>query len=339
MQHVVDAFAAALEADLLTADDFRRARRLAVALDDAVGDQARAGGAARRRARRRSRRALAVGDHLQRPGADLLEGAGRGDPVAERLGAGGVEGAEVGGSEPGSDSAARISGRVTVPSSRSVPRALPVRSGGPATSSTSSRSWKARPISAPKAPSASASRPRRQAHSKRARGLQPAALQVALLGDRGVVGVLALGQLAAGERDRGRGEQLDRARVAGRGEQREGAGEEQVAGRDGARRGRRRRPRSAGRGAAARRRGRRRGRASPCGRARPRPRRAPRRRRRRGRRRAGPASGAGACRPPPASRRRRRRAARRGRRPARAAAPRPRRGGPVASGSRRRAPP
>ena len=59
----------------------------AVALDDAVGDEveqlALLGvelGAARG-AR------LAVGDHLERPGADPLQGAGGGDPVAERLGA------------------------------------------------------------------------------------------------------------------------------------------------------------------------------------------------------------------------------------------------------------
>ena len=50
---------------------------------------------------------------------------------------------------------ARISGRVTVPSSRSVPRALPVRSAGPVTSSTSSSSWKARPISRPNPASSS----------------------------------------------------------------------------------------------------------------------------------------------------------------------------------------
>ena len=46
----------------------------------------------------------------------------------------------------GSRSRARISGSVTVPSSRSVPRGLPVRSAGPDTSSTSSSSWKARPM-------------------------------------------------------------------------------------------------------------------------------------------------------------------------------------------------
>ena len=68
-----------------------------------------------------------------------------------------------------SASRAQISGRVTVPSSRSVPRALPVRSGGPATSSTSSSIWKARPISRPNAVSASSAagsgRPTVQAHS------------------------------------------------------------------------------------------------------------------------------------------------------------------------------
>ncbi len=108
------------------------------------------------------------------------------------------------------------------------------------------------------------------------RGLQSAAVQVALLGDLEVEGIVALGQLAAGQGDRGVGEQLDRAGVAGVGEQGEGAGEQQVAGGDGAGRGPRWRRRSGGRGAAAPRRGRRRGRASPCGPARSRSRRGPR---------------------------------------------------------------
>ena len=56
-----------------------------------------------------------------------------------------------------SRSRARISGSVTVPSSRSVPGVLPVRSAGPETSSTSSRIWKARPMRRANAPSASAS--------------------------------------------------------------------------------------------------------------------------------------------------------------------------------------
>ena len=54
----------------------------------------------------------------------------------------------------GSRSRATISGSVTVPSSRSAPRCLPVRSAGPETSSTSSSSWKASPIRRPNAPAA-----------------------------------------------------------------------------------------------------------------------------------------------------------------------------------------
>ena len=135
---------------------------------------------------------------------------------------------------PGSAAAASISGSVTVPSSRSVPRALPVRSGGPATSRTSSSSWKARPTSAPKSRSALVVVAEQAGALEQRRRLQPAALEVALLGDRQVEGVLALGQLAAGERHRGVGEQRDRAAVAGVGEQGEGAREQQVAGGDGA---------------------------------------------------------------------------------------------------------
>ena len=135
---------------------------------------------------------------------------------------------------PGSVAAASISGSVTVPSSRSVPRALPVRSGGPVTSSTSSSSWKARPTSAPKARRCSLVAAEQAGALEQLRRLQPAALQVALLGDAEVEGVVALRQLAAGEGDRGLGEQGDRAGVAGLGEQREGAREEQVAGGDGA---------------------------------------------------------------------------------------------------------
>ncbi len=135
---------------------------------------------------------------------------------------------------PASAAAASISGRVTVPSSRSVPRALPVRSGGPLTSRTSSSSWKARPISAPNSRSASSSRPEQAGALEQAPGLQPAAREVALLVEAEVEGVLALRQLAAGEGDRGVGEQRHRARVAGLGEQGEGAREEQVAGGGGA---------------------------------------------------------------------------------------------------------
>ena len=213
---------------------------------------------------------------------------------------------------PGSLFAASISGRVTVPSSRSVPRALPVRSGGPLTSRTSSSSWKASPISAPNSRSALVVAAEQAGALEQARRLQPAAVEVALLADVEVEGVVALGQLAAGERHRGVGEQGDRAGVAGLGEEGEGAREEQVAGGDGALAAR---GGGDGRQPAAQRRGvedvvvdqgrhvdqldRRRG--------------ADRRRRRaRARRRAGPASAAAACRRRRGSPRRRRRESRRG---------------------------
>ena len=83
---MAEAFVAALAADLISADDFA-CRPLAVALDDAVGDQRRAAGAVRARSRRASSRRFAVGDHLQGPRPDLVQRAGGGDPVAERLGA------------------------------------------------------------------------------------------------------------------------------------------------------------------------------------------------------------------------------------------------------------
>ena len=84
---------------------------------------------------------------------------------------------------PGSAAAASISGRVTVPSSRSVPRALPVRSGGPATSRTSSSSWKARPTSAAERPQALVVAAEQAGALEQLRRLQPAAVEVALLGD------------------------------------------------------------------------------------------------------------------------------------------------------------
>ena len=69
-----------------------------------------------------------------------------------------------------SRSRARISGSVTVPSSRSVPRCLPVRAAGPETSSTSSSSWKARPMRRPNAPSAATCvAPRAAPRARRAR--------------------------------------------------------------------------------------------------------------------------------------------------------------------------
>ena len=117
---------------------------------------------------------------------------------------------------PGRARAATISGRVTVPSSRSVPRALPVRSGGPVTSRTSSSSWKARPISAPKSRSALVVAAEQAGALEQRRGLQPAALEVALLGDRECRRRPGAGRARRGRARPRRGEQLDRARVAGR---------------------------------------------------------------------------------------------------------------------------
>ena len=87
-----------------------------------------------------------------------------------------------------------MKGSVTVPSSRSVPRALPVRSTGPETSSTSSSTWKASPMRRANAPSASRQRGRalgRRERTQPAGGLeqrgrlQLAAREVALDGDVG----------------------------------------------------------------------------------------------------------------------------------------------------------
>ena len=61
------------------------------------------------------------------------------------------------------------------------------------------------------------------------RGLQPAAIEVASLRDRGVVGVLSLGELPLAKRDRGGREQRHRPPVVRLGEERESAREEQVA--------------------------------------------------------------------------------------------------------------
>ena len=99
---------------------------------------------------------------------------------------------------------ARISGSVTVPSSRSAPRGLPVRSGGPRMSRTSSSIWNATPIRSPNAPSdLGTGSPRQRAElARRAeqdRGLQPAALEIALDGDVARPRVVALHQLAGGE--------------------------------------------------------------------------------------------------------------------------------------------
>ena len=146
----------------------------------------------------------------------------------------------------GSRSRARISGSVTVPSSRSAPRGLPVRSGGPETSSTSSRIWNASPIRSPKSPSAAAraaalERAELTGGAEQDRGLQPAALEVALDADTGVPRVGALHQLARARApsSRGRATRTAAGRPAGR-QLGERAREQQVAGR-------RRQPPAAGR--------------------------------------------------------------------------------------------
>ena len=203
---------------------------------------------------------------------------------------------------------------MTVPSSRSVPRDLPVRSTGPDTSSTSSSIWKARPMRRANEPSASASareplrraveRPEAARRLEQRGGLQLAAAQVAL--DRHVrrVGVLALQQLAARPAPSWR----PTARAAAptslvARELGERAREQQIPGGDRHLAAGRRRPPWGARGAAARRRSGRRGRASPSARARRRPPRAPSvaspaaspAGRRRTPRRAPRAAGAGAC--------------------------------------------
>ena len=300
-----------------------------VALDDAVGDQRRARCAARlgrpsgqrglrrrddrssalARAPRPARRSPRCGRRRPRPAAGVVDRP-RGRARASS----------------GSRSRARISGSVTVPSSRSVPRCLPVRSAGPETSSTSSRIWKARPMrraerARARRRAASARRPRsaprRQAASNSARGLQLAAPQVALDGDVGARrrrAAAARPRRAPSSRPRARARcvavavarpaRRRRARRAGRRSRSR-------------RRGPRRRRPSGARGAAARGRARRRGRASPCARSSTATAaRTSAARRRRGSaapQRGTRAAGAAACRPRRSSRRRARRAPRRGR--------------------------
>ncbi len=99
-----------------------------------------------------------------------------------------------------------------------MPRALPVRSGGPLTSRTSSSSWKARPIVGAELAQRLVVAAEQAGALEQARGLQPAAREVALFADAEVEGVAALGELAAGERHRGVGEKGDGAGVAGVGE-------------------------------------------------------------------------------------------------------------------------
>ena len=203
MEDQIERFVRALDGG---PDPPRRLLGLGVALDDAVGDELEELVAGRASARRRVQRALRRLDPPARVRADLLEHPGRRDPVAGRLGRRAASSSRRSSvASEGSRSRARISGRVTVPSRRSVPRALPVRSGGPVTSSTSSSSWKASPISRPKVRSARARvRAGLQAADQAGAleepgGLQPAPVQVALGRDRDVERVAALGELAEGE--------------------------------------------------------------------------------------------------------------------------------------------
>ena len=202
---------------------------------------------------------------------------------------------------------ATMSGRVTVPSSRSVPRCLPVRSAGPGRRRGRRRAagrrgrCGGRTRRAPPRVAAALERAELAGGLEQARGLEVAALQVALAGDarrptRPRAGAARRGA-SAGRRV---GQDADLVGAAVAGQLGERLGEEQVAGRGRHLPARPRRRRSAGRGAATRRRARRRGRASRSARARPRrrraagaPRRLPvRRARRRGRR----AAAAAACR-------------------------------------------
>ena len=114
----------------------------------------------------------------------------------------------------GERSRARISGSVTVPSSRSVPRRLPVRSRGPGDVEHVVEQLEGEADGVAERPERAGRRrtsaPSSQAAREQPRGLQLAALEVALERDVGAPGVGALHQLAAGERRRRRA----RARAA-----------------------------------------------------------------------------------------------------------------------------
>ena len=318
--------------------------RSAVALDDAVGDQVEQlallgveAGAVEP--------ALCRGDHLQGPRADLLQRAGRRRSGrraprrrpgrAPRRSTSRMPGSALGGQD-------QRQGDGAVEQVGAARLAGPLRRAGDVEDVVEELEGEA-DLGAELAAAPLARRvpPSRTGALEQRRGLQPAALEVALARRS-----RCRRRPGAGRARRGRARPRPRraARSRGRRRRRRAAAKAREKSRspvrDRAARGRRWRRRSAGRGAAARRRGRRRGRASPCGPARsPSP----------ARTAASPPPGAGAeqdqHRPQPLAAgrqgraRRRRRAARRGRRPARAAAPRPRRAGPAASGSTRRGPP
>ena len=171
---------------------------------------------------------------------------------------------------------------MTVPSSRSVPSGLPVVSGRRRSRGCRRRSGtrgRARRELAQTHVSSSGRPPRRApsvaaaANSRPVLSRQRSRYCSGVVG--GVPGLLALEDLAAGQRQAGLGEHRDRLHVARRHELGERPGEEVVARRPRDAAGRASATPSAGRAGAGRRRSGRRGRASPCGRARPRSRRRP----------------------------------------------------------------
>ena len=207
---------------------------------DRVGDEVQQ---PRPRSRQRSgEHRLGLGDDHQRPLPGLLEGAGRGDPFAQLLGLPApLSACRSMPASPCTRSRARMNGSVTVPSSRSVPRGLPVRSTGPETSSTSSSSWKASPIAGRTHPArrpaaralARRQRPQPAGRLEQGRGLQLAARAGSARPRRPRARRLR----AAAARLRPAPSWRPRARcscadVAVAGELGEGAREQQVAGRD-----------------------------------------------------------------------------------------------------------
>ena len=199
----------------------RPRRRLGVALDDPVGDQRqqlaplrvepgvlqRSLGRLRRGSRRprapssstpvaaiRSQTASAVG--LDRARADRARASA------------------------GSRSRARISGMVTVPSSRSVPRALPVRSrrAGDVEDVVEELEGEADLAAEDAQRLGAVAAPGRRRSGRRTRTAGPSSAGSAPGSDRRVIveveGVAALGELALGEADRGAGEQRNLALAA-----------------------------------------------------------------------------------------------------------------------------
>ena len=284
-----------------------RSGRSGVARDDAVGDEQRAP-RARRSGRPGGMTALAAAtcsSATARASSSAPVAAMRSQTASASAGVAIARGSSA--ASAGSRSRARMNGSVTVPSSRSVPRCLPVRSAGPATSRTSSRIWKARPMRRPNSRSALGgspraalqraehrTRPRRAARSsaRSAAGSAPAGSPASKASARCSSSPRASAEPASLSARTCAGSPLAASSANARANSRS-----PVCGRRGAAGGGE--DRRAARGAAARGRARRRGRASRCGRARRPWRRAPGRRRPAARRprRGSPAAGAGACRP------------------------------------------